>query len=137
MVRLDGLRAESMDDAAELFADRRARKEFGHRGRCSKCAQRASSPDGGFAEFCAIIGRSGGRSEPTSRKVRFIVYREGADQIPRLVIRRRGWAAPDQQQLSPTTPQEPRLLHVAGAFLSLMILIDMRICETSTLTGAL
>jgi hypothetical protein len=56
---LKPLRAECLDDAAFLFAERRARLEFGPPyGHCYECVQGASAQDGNFAEFRAVIGRS-------------------------------------------------------------------------------
>ena len=72
------VRADCIEDAATVFADRRARMEFGQRGYCSKCIHRASALDGSFAEFFAIIRRSGGELKPISRSVRLIVYRTEA-----------------------------------------------------------
>jgi hypothetical protein len=73
---LKGVLAESIEDAAALLAERRARLELGQRGQCRKCTCCASTQDGNFAEFSAIIVRSGGRS--LNRSVRFTVYRTAA-----------------------------------------------------------
>jgi hypothetical protein len=42
--------------AAEIFAERAARKQYGRSGYCKTCKQVASSRDGTFAEYVALIG---------------------------------------------------------------------------------
>jgi hypothetical protein len=66
---LKSIRAESLEDAALIFADRRAQ-----RGSCEACVSGAR--DEKFGEFRARIVRSGGRQDTIRQDVNFIVYAE-------------------------------------------------------------
>ena len=67
--------AESMKEAAQIFAQRMARKEFGKRGGCRTCTIEAYAQDGRLAEFSAFIGITRGH-ETTGHNVNFTVYAE-------------------------------------------------------------
>jgi hypothetical protein len=66
--------AESMKEAAQIFADRKARKAYGKGGYARTCNLGSWSPDNSFGEFSAFIGRSTGRSETMGGNVNFTVY---------------------------------------------------------------
>jgi hypothetical protein len=63
---------ESMTDAAEIFAARKARAFFGRSGYVRTCTLESYSQDGQLGEYNAFVGYSTG-SETTGRNVRFTV----------------------------------------------------------------
>ena len=67
--------AESMREAAEVFAARAARDEFGSAGYCRTCTLGSWSQDNTLGEFSAFIGRSTGRNETTGHNINFTVSR--------------------------------------------------------------
>lgn len=67
--------AESMTDAAELFANRIARKTYGRRAYARTCACGSQSRDGSIGEYNAFVGVSGPeRGMTTGKNVFFTVY---------------------------------------------------------------
>jgi len=68
--------AESISDAAEVFANRAARDKFGRSGYCRTCTLQSWSRDNTMGELCGFIGYSTGRNETTGHNVNFTVYRE-------------------------------------------------------------
>ena len=72
----DGFRAVrtfTVNDAAEIFAGRAARKAFGkRRGYCHLVHNEGWSGD--LWEFEAFIGTSDGEGGTVGRKIRFIIY---------------------------------------------------------------
>lgn len=52
------VRAESFSEAALTFANRAARRVYGHRGYVRTCNETAHTFNGGSAEFSAFIGKS-------------------------------------------------------------------------------
>lgn len=70
--------AESMRDAAQTFADREARKIYGHKGYARTCTQQGVAFDGSYAEYEAFIGYrpSGQHNVGTTvgKNIRFSVY---------------------------------------------------------------
>ena len=68
-----GVSAESMDDAAKLFAQRMARKQFGIRGYALRPVAGSYTEDGRLVEYSAFIGYSTGRNQTTGRNVHFTV----------------------------------------------------------------
>ena len=67
--------AETIKDAARIFANRKARAEFGVKGEARTCEIGAYAQDGRLAEFSAFIGITRG-NETTGRNVHFTVYRQ-------------------------------------------------------------
>lgn len=65
--------ADSMREAAEIFANRAARKSYGGTGYCRTCNQYAYAQDGSLAEFSAFIGYTTGRNETTGKNINFTV----------------------------------------------------------------
>lgn len=65
-----------MHEAAQMFADRLARKEFGKRGYARTCTQNSYAQNGSFAEYNAFIGYRTGQHETTGRNVMFTVYHD-------------------------------------------------------------
>lgn len=63
-----------MSQAAEIFAERKARAEFGKRGRVGAIQQNCHSVDQSFAEYDAFIGYASSARETTGRNVRFTVH---------------------------------------------------------------
>lgn len=74
------VRADSIRDAAEIFALRSARRTFGRSGRVGPL--NASFWDYKYrdVEFEAFVGYRSGRNELSGRNVRFTVYLMGGDK---------------------------------------------------------
>jgi hypothetical protein len=68
--------AESMSDAAEIFANRAARDKFGRSGYCRTCVCTSWNRENTLGEFSAFIGYKSGYQETTGRNVNFTVYLE-------------------------------------------------------------
>jgi hypothetical protein len=66
------VQSESIKAAAEIFAARIARNEFGKRGDCRTCKMDSYSQDGTSADFSAFIGITRG-NETTGRNINFSV----------------------------------------------------------------
>ena len=65
--------AETMSDAAQIFANRAARDKFGRSGYCRTCVCTSWSQDNTLGEFSAFIGYRTGRNETTGHNVNFTV----------------------------------------------------------------
>ena len=65
--------AESIREAASIFANRAARRAFGRSGYARTCQIQAHARDMSFAEFSAFIGYTTGRNETTGHNVQFTV----------------------------------------------------------------
>lgn len=65
--------AETMKQAAEVFATRAARRKYGRAAYTSTCTMSGHTPDGQLAEFSAFIGYSTGRNETTGSNINFTV----------------------------------------------------------------
>ena len=50
------IQAESMQEAAEIFANRIARKKYGRNGYARTCHRESTTIDGGMAEYNAFLG---------------------------------------------------------------------------------
>ena len=68
------VKAESMRDAAEIFATRQARRDYAKKGYTRTLNLEAHSQDNTLAEWSAFIGYSTGRNETTGHNFRFTVY---------------------------------------------------------------
>jgi hypothetical protein len=68
--------AETMSDAAQIFADRAARDKFGRSGYCRTCVCTSWNQGNTLGEFSAFIGYRTGRNETTGNTINFTVYRE-------------------------------------------------------------
>jgi hypothetical protein len=66
--------ADSMKEAAEIFANRKARSAFGRRGYARTCNLESWSQDNTIGEFEAFIGYRTARNETTGRNARFTVF---------------------------------------------------------------
>lgn len=62
-----------MKEAAEVFANRMARKKYGRSGYCRTCKMDSYSQDGTLAQFSAFIGYTTGQNETTGNNVNFTV----------------------------------------------------------------
>jgi len=67
--------AETMSEAANIFANRAARRKYGKSGYARTCNLGAYAQDGSLAEFSAFIGYTTGRNETTGHNINFTVYR--------------------------------------------------------------
>tara|TARA_R110002126_G_scaffold5288_1_gene28067 strand:- start:322 stop:567 length:246 start_codon:yes stop_codon:yes gene_type:complete len=67
--------AESMSDAAAVFANRAARDKFGRSGYSRTCTLASWSQDNTLGEFSAFIGHTTGRNETTGKNINFTVWR--------------------------------------------------------------
>lgn len=65
----------SISEAAEIFASRAARREFGKTGYARTCAMGSHAQDGRLAEFSAFVGYRTGLGETTGRNINFTVFR--------------------------------------------------------------
>jgi len=72
--------AESISEAAGIFADRQARRDYGKSGYARTCNQQAYARDGSFAEYEAFIGYTPAgnhnRGSTTGKNFRFTIYVE-------------------------------------------------------------
>lgn len=68
-----GVSAESMADAAKVFAQRLARKSYGSRGYALRPVGGSYTEDGRLVEYSAFVGYSTGRNETTGKNVHFTV----------------------------------------------------------------
>lgn len=66
---------ESIREAAEIFANRAARKSYGKRGYARTCNMSAHAQDMRLAEFSAFIGYTTGKNETTGHNINFTVHR--------------------------------------------------------------
>jgi len=65
--------AEGFKEAAEVFANRIARREFGKRGYARTCNQNSFSASGRFAAYNAFIGYPTNPGETSGYNINFIV----------------------------------------------------------------
>lgn len=65
--------AESMKEAANIFANRKARAIFGRWAYARTCETESWSQDNSLGEFNAFIGYQTGAGETTGKNVRFTV----------------------------------------------------------------
>jgi len=72
------VRADSIRDAAEIFAKRAARRAFGRRGYVRTMVEDSYVPNRSIVEFAAFIGYSTGRNETTGHNIRFTVVHGGS-----------------------------------------------------------
>ena len=66
------VQAETMKEAAAIFAKRAARKTYGSRGDVRTCNVGSYSQDGTLAEFSAFVGLTRG-NETTGHNIQFTV----------------------------------------------------------------
>jgi len=70
------VRAENIRSAAEIFANRHARRQYGPRGYCRVYQMAGYAQDMSLAEFDAFIGLNGPeRGTTVGRNVRFTILR--------------------------------------------------------------
>ena len=67
------VKAEDMREAAQIFADRMARRKFGKRGIATRPNMGAYDPKMRFAEFESFVGVKTGRSETSGSNTHFTV----------------------------------------------------------------
>jgi hypothetical protein len=72
------VRADSIRDAAEIFARRAARRAFGRRGIVRTMVEVSYTRNLSFVEFAAFFGYSTGRNETTGHNIRFTVVNGGS-----------------------------------------------------------
>ena len=72
------VRVETIREAAEIFANRAARKTYGKRGYARTCNMGSYAQDMRLAEFSAFIGYTTGhnRHETTGNNINFTVFRK-------------------------------------------------------------
>lgn len=66
--------AETMTEAAVVFANRAAKRKYGGTAYCRTCTMGAYSENGSLAEFSAFVGYTTGRNETTGHNINFTVY---------------------------------------------------------------
>lgn len=69
------VKAETMKEAAEIFANRAAKRKYGRSAYCRTCTQGAYAQDGRLAEYSAFIGYTTGQNETSGNNINFTVYR--------------------------------------------------------------
>jgi len=67
------VQAESMKEAAEIFANRAARRKYGRSAYSRTCTQQSHSQDGSLAEYSAFIGYKTGQHETSGSNIQFTV----------------------------------------------------------------
>ena len=72
------VRADSIRDAAEVFARRAARRAFGRRGIVRTMVEDSYTRNLSIVEFAAFIGYSTGPNETTGHNIRFTVIHGGS-----------------------------------------------------------
>jgi hypothetical protein len=72
------VRADSIGDAAGVFAKRAARRAFGRRGIVRTLVEDSYVPNLSIVEFAAFIGYSTGPDETTGHNIRFTVINGGS-----------------------------------------------------------
>ena len=71
------VRADSIRDAAGVFAKRAARRAFGRRGIVRTMVEDSYTRNLSIVEFAAFIGYPTGRNETTGHNIRFTVVHGG------------------------------------------------------------
>lgn len=74
------VRADSIRDAAEVFALRSARRTFGRSGRVGTLNAESWTVCARNVEFSSFVGYRSGRHELSGRNVRFTVYLKGGSR---------------------------------------------------------
>lgn len=72
----NSVEAETMSEAAKIFATRAARRRYGRSAYCRTCTQQSYAQDMSLAEYSAFIGYSTGRNETSGGNVNFTVFRK-------------------------------------------------------------
>ena len=72
------VRADSIRDAADIFAKRAARRAFGRRGIVRTMVEDSYTRNLSIVEFAAFIGYPTGRNETTGHNIRFTVVHGGS-----------------------------------------------------------
>ena len=70
------VKAETINEAAEIFAKRAARKKYGIRGYCRTIREDAYAQDGRLSEFSAFIGYKTGQNETSGNNISFTVSKK-------------------------------------------------------------
>lgn len=69
----NSVKAENMSEAAEVFANRAAKRKYGRKGYCRTCNMGSHSQDGRMAEYSAFIGYKTGQNQTTGGNINFTV----------------------------------------------------------------
>ncbi len=72
--------AATMNEAAEIFANRAARRKYGRGAYARTCNQQSHSRDMSIAEFSAFIGYTTGHNETTGSNINFTVQTQKTDR---------------------------------------------------------
>ncbi len=70
-----GVTAESIKEAAKIFATRAAKRKYGRAAYCRTCTMGSYAEDGRLAEFSAFIGYTTGQNETSGNNINFTVHR--------------------------------------------------------------
>lgn len=71
----NSVKAETINEAAEVFANRAARRKYGRSGYSRTCTQQSHNHDLSVAEYSAFIGYTTGQNETTGNNISFTVFR--------------------------------------------------------------
>ncbi len=72
--------AATMNEAAEIFANRAARRKYGRGAYARTCHPQSHSQDMSLAEFSAFIGYTTGHNETTGNNINFTVQTPNPDR---------------------------------------------------------
>ncbi len=72
--------AETINEAAEIFANRAARRTYGRGAYARTCNPQSHSRDMSIAEFSAFIGYTTGHNETTGSNISFTVQTQNTDR---------------------------------------------------------
>jgi len=67
------VKVETMNEAAEIFANRAAKRKYGRSAYSRTCAQQSYAQDMSFAEYSAFIGYTTGQNETSGSNINFTV----------------------------------------------------------------
>ena len=68
------VKAETMNEAAEIFANRAAKRKYGRSAYCRTCTEQSYAQDMSLAEYSAFIGYTSGQNETSGNNINFTVY---------------------------------------------------------------
>jgi len=69
------VKVETMNEAAEIFANRAAKRKYGRSAYCRTCTMGSYAENGSLAEYSAFIGYTTGQNETSGNNINFTVYR--------------------------------------------------------------
>ena len=68
------VQVETINEAAEIFATRAAKRKYGRAAYCRTCTQQSYAQDMSLVEYSAFIGYTTGLNETSGNNIQFTVY---------------------------------------------------------------